>query len=164
MRALQLVYFMAPAYVANMLPPFVAHWRGWNPPISDRWLGSHKTVFGFALGVVGGVIATYIQARLDWAGALAVQAGWLELGLRLGIGAMAGDAVKSFLKRRAGIGPGQPWIPFDQIDFAVGALVLAGTVADLAWSDVGLIVLFSAVGHVVVNHIGHAMRIRRSAW
>ena len=164
MRALQLVYFMAPAYFANMLPPFVAHWRGWNPPISERWLGSHKTVLGFALGVVGGVIAAFIQARLGWAGAIAVQAGWLELGLRFGIGAMAGDAVKSLLKRRAGIGPGQPWIPFDQIDFVVGALVLVWTVADLAWSDVGLIVLFSAVGHVVVNHIGHAMRIRRSAW
>jgi CDP-2,3-bis-(O-geranylgeranyl)-sn-glycerol synthase len=62
MRALQLVYFMAPAYVANMLPPFVAHWRGWNPPISERWLGSHKTVLGFALGVVGGVIAACISS------------------------------------------------------------------------------------------------------
>jgi hypothetical protein len=51
MRALQLVYFMAPAYAANMLPPFGAHWRGWNPPVSERWLGSHKTVLGFALGV-----------------------------------------------------------------------------------------------------------------
>jgi CDP-2,3-bis-(O-geranylgeranyl)-sn-glycerol synthase len=59
---------------------------------------------------------------------------------------MAGDAVKSFLKRRAGIRPGRPWIPFDQIDFVVGELVLVWTVADLAWWDVPLILLFSASG------------------
>lgn len=47
LRGMQLVYFIAPAYAANMLPPFVKYWRGWNPPISRRWLGDHKTVLGF---------------------------------------------------------------------------------------------------------------------
>ena len=164
MRALQLVYFMAPAYVANMLPPFLAHWRGWNPPISERWLGSHKTVLGFALGVLGGVATTYLQAQIGWGSAIGVERGWLELGLRFGIGAMAGDAVKSLFKRRAGIAPGRPWIPFDQIDFVVGALLLVWAGADLRWWDVPLILLFSAVGHVLVNHVGYAVGVRQSPW
>jgi len=31
---------MAPAYLANMTPPFMKYWKGWNPPISRRWLGA----------------------------------------------------------------------------------------------------------------------------
>jgi CDP-2,3-bis-(O-geranylgeranyl)-sn-glycerol synthase len=164
MRGLRLIYFMAPAYVANMLPPFVAHWRGWNRPISERWLGSHKTVLGFGAGVLGSVVTTCIQSRIAWGGAIAVETGWLELGLLFGIGAMASDAVKSLFKRRAGIAPGRPWIPFDQIDFVVGALALVWASADLTPSDVPVILLVSAVGHVLVNHIGYALGVRRSPW
>jgi CDP-2,3-bis-(O-geranylgeranyl)-sn-glycerol synthase len=37
---------------------------------------------------------------------------------------MAGDSVKNFVWRRLRIPPGAPWIPFDQLDFVLGALVL----------------------------------------
>ena len=53
LRTFHLVYFMAPAYVANMSAPLIKYWTGWNRPISRRWLGSHKTVMGFAIGVLG---------------------------------------------------------------------------------------------------------------
>jgi CDP-2,3-bis-(O-geranylgeranyl)-sn-glycerol synthase len=52
---LQLLYFMAPAYLANMAPPFVRYWKGWNRPIHARTLGDHKTVVGYALGVLTAV-------------------------------------------------------------------------------------------------------------
>jgi CDP-2,3-bis-(O-geranylgeranyl)-sn-glycerol synthase len=35
-RALELLYFMAPAYAANMASPFTRYWRGWNGPLSRR--------------------------------------------------------------------------------------------------------------------------------
>jgi hypothetical protein len=35
---LQLLYFMLPAYLANMSPPFVRRWHGWNRPINVRLL------------------------------------------------------------------------------------------------------------------------------
>jgi hypothetical protein len=38
-RGLEMLYFMAPAYVANMSPPLVKYWKGWNPPLSLRGLG-----------------------------------------------------------------------------------------------------------------------------
>src|SRR2546430_9192871 len=60
-RVLQLVYFMAPAYLANMAPPFVRYWKGWNRPISRRWLGAHKTVLGFAAGVLAATLVTFVQ-------------------------------------------------------------------------------------------------------
>jgi CDP-2,3-bis-(O-geranylgeranyl)-sn-glycerol synthase len=163
-RGIQLLYFMAPAYVANMAPPFVKYWRGWNPPISRRWLGDHKTVLGFAAGVSAAALTALAQSYLAWPGALAVHDTWLGLGLRLGIGAMAGDAVKSFFKRRAAIPPGQPWIPFDQVDFVLAALVLAWPVAELSWQDVAAVLLMSAAGHVLVNRLGYWLGVRPSKW
>ena len=65
-RLVELAYLMLPAYLANMAPPFAKYWRGWNRPISRTWLGGHKTVIGFALGVLVGVLATYVQSRIDW--------------------------------------------------------------------------------------------------
>jgi CDP-2,3-bis-(O-geranylgeranyl)-sn-glycerol synthase len=150
LRAIQLLYLMAPAYAANMLPPFIRYWRGWNPPLSLRWLGAHKTAL--------------VQLHLAWSGAIAVRENWLGVGLRLGAGAMTGDAVKSFFKRRAGIAPGEPWIPFDQMDFALGALTLVWPVAELSWADAAAIVLLSAIGHVVVNHLGYWLGVRSSKW
>jgi CDP-2,3-bis-(O-geranylgeranyl)-sn-glycerol synthase len=161
-RAAWLVYFMLPAYAANMAPPFTRFWHGWNPPLSRRWLGGHKTLLGCLAGVVAAAVTAAIQAGLGWDGAIVTSEGWLATGLRLGVGAMAGDAVKSFFKRRLGIKPGRPWIPFDQLDFAVGALVLAGPSAGLGWSDVALILLVTLPGALAVNRIAYGLGVRET--
>jgi CDP-2,3-bis-(O-geranylgeranyl)-sn-glycerol synthase len=150
-----LVYVMAPAFVGDMAPPFVRYWPWWNAPISTRWLGSHKTVVGFAFGVAAAVGTACVQSRVGWADALVRPDGWLSLGLRMGIGAMAGDSVKSFFKRRVGIAPGRPWIPADQLDYAMGALLLAWPRLRLTASDVLIILLLSFVGHFIVTRIGY---------
>lgn len=64
----QLLYLMAPAYLANMAPPFVRFWTGWNRPINERWLGSHKTVIGAVAGVCVAMVAALLQARIHWSG------------------------------------------------------------------------------------------------
>jgi CDP-2,3-bis-(O-geranylgeranyl)-sn-glycerol synthase len=153
---------MLPAYAANMAPPFVRYWKGWNPPIARRSLGSHKTVLGFAAGVCAAVLVTLIQSRIAWDGGLVAYDAWL--GLRFGVGAMAGDSAKSFLKRRVGIPPGARWVPFDQLDFVVGALVLTASRASLSWLDVTLILAVTAAGHVFVNHLGYWLGIRDTKW
>ncbi|HSE02614.1 MAG TPA: CDP-archaeol synthase [Methylomirabilota bacterium] len=162
-RVLQLLYFMAPAYAANMAPPFVRFWKGWNRPISRRWLGAHKTILGAGLGVLAAVAATFIQSRIPWEG-IAAYDHWVGLGLRFGVGAMAGDVAKSFVKRRVGITSGDPWMPWDQIDFVLGALVLTWGAATLSWGDLAIILMLSVVGHVLVNHLGYWLGIRDVRW
>jgi CDP-2,3-bis-(O-geranylgeranyl)-sn-glycerol synthase len=163
-RLIQLLYFMAPAYAANMAPPFVRYWKGWNRPISRRWLGSHKTVVGFGIGVLAAVAATFIQSRIAWEDALVAPESWPTLGLRFGVGAMAGDTAKSFVKRRAGIAPGRPWLPWDQLDFVLGALALVWGAAALSWVDLATILVSSVIGHVLVNHLAYRLRIRDVKW
>jgi CDP-2,3-bis-(O-geranylgeranyl)-sn-glycerol synthase len=159
-RIVQLVYFVAPAYLANMAPPFVRYWRLWNRPINVRWLGSHKTVVGFGFGVLAALVTTLIQSRIQWRGGLLGYDDWPVLGLRFGVGAMAGDSLKSLLKRRLGIPPGRPWVPADQLDSTVGALALVWSRVTLSWTDVAIILAVGVIGHFLVTRIGYWLGVR----
>ena len=164
MHLAQLLYLMLPVYLANMAPPFVRFWPGWNPPISVPLLGSHKTVIGFAAGVAVAVAAAFIQSRLRWYGSLLSPSHWLAAGFAAGFGAMAGDSLKSFFKRRLRIAPGQRWIPFDQLDFILGGLVALSFFVRLDWIDIALICAISFVGDVLVNQLSFHLGIRETRW
>jgi CDP-2,3-bis-(O-geranylgeranyl)-sn-glycerol synthase len=77
---------------------------------------------------------------------------------------MGGDAAKSLVKRRLGIAPGKRWIPWDQVDFVLGALILVGRQAALSWVDVAIILLVSAAGHILVSHAGYWIGVRDVKW
>ena len=164
LHVLQLMYLMLPAYLANMAPPFTRFWPGWNRPISRRWLGDHKTVVGFCAGLVVALVVTFVQSKVSWSGALLPYAEWPLIGLALGLGAMAGDSIKSLLKRLNGILPGRPWIPMDQLDFVAGSLLLVTPFATLTWLDIAIILVVSFVGDIAVNHLSYALGIRNTRW
>lgn len=106
----------------------------------------HKTVIGFALGVAVAVAATFAQSRIDWANGLVNYDHWLTLGLACGCGALGGDALKSFLKRRLDIAPGQSWDPGGSLDFVLGGLIGLSFFAPLDLTDVVVILVASLVG------------------
>jgi CDP-archaeol synthase len=155
---------MAPAYVANMAPPFAKYWKGWNAPISRRWLGTNKTVVGFVAAVCAAVVTTYVQSRAGWSGAIVDYERWPVLGMLFGVGTMLGDMAKSFVKRRLGIAPGHSWFPADQIDFVIGSLLFVGWYARLSVGDLVLILAISIVGHIAANHVGYWLGVRPARW
>jgi CDP-2,3-bis-(O-geranylgeranyl)-sn-glycerol synthase len=159
-RVAELLYFMAPAYLADMAPPFVKYWPWWNRPIAQRRLGSHKTVVGFAFGVLAALATAFVQSRLQWEGGITPYDDWPALGLRFGVGAMAGDSLKSLIKRRLGIAPGRPWVPADQLDYVAGALALVWCRVFLSAGDVLVIAALSFVGQLIVTRIGYWLGVR----
>lgn len=164
-RWLELVYLLLPAYCANMAPPFVKYWRGWNRPIHSAWLGDHKTVIGFALGTVMAVLTAYAQSRLEIGISLLWRPDvWLAVGMAQGLGAMGGDAIKSLFKRRIGVAPGRPWVPADQLDFVVGALIPLSFLVPLSLSDIVVMLVFTFVADIGVNHISFYLGIRDTRW
>lgn len=160
-------YLMIPAYLANMAPPVFAKRIPWNAPMdfglsvgSIRVFGDHKTWAGFVCGVVVAVLAGFVLSKVYWPFDFsAVQ--WSAL---VGVGALVGDAVKSFFKRRVGIKSGKPWIPFDQIDYTVGALAVGSFVFFPGWLNAFLVVFISAFGHIATNHIGYWLGVRDVKW
>ncbi len=158
----ELIWLMLPAYIANMAPPFVKYWKGWNHPLHERYLGTHKTVVGFSFGVIAGLATAWAQHSIG--GLTFVEWTWWQVGFMQGVGAMAGDSIKSFFKRRRGIPPGARWLPMDQLDFVIGALILSEPTLKLGLSDIVILLVLTFVGHILVNHIAYALHIRDSAW
>lgn len=198
---LEALWLFLPAYMANMAPVFAMKmFPAWNARIDGGrlWsdgrpvLGAGKTWRGFGAGCLMGAVTGAAQSTIRftevpfpdmgyaWSGGLW---GPLLLGLALGAGAIVGDAVKSFFKRRTGREGGAPWIPFDQLDFVVGGLVFVGLMS-LALSPMAagegiwivtefgganwprLVVVFVATPllHFVVNVIGYKLRLKKVPW
>lgn len=137
-------WFLLPAAVANAAPVFGAvapYLKHWNTPIDGgrsfrghRLFGSHKTWRGLLCGIVAATIVLWMQQLLfestDWVRYLAGPVDYtshaiLLLGPLFAVGALGGDAVESFFKRQRGIKSGGAWIPFDQIDYIVGAIIVS---------------------------------------
>lgn len=164
--------FFLPAGLANGAPmvaarlPFVSRL---NNPVSPRWLGKNKTWRGLVAGIVAGALAAPLVAVLAGSDGMLVvllpdvaqpiygQAKPALLGAALGFGAVAGDAVESFLKRRNGIKPGDKWFPFDQIDYIAGGLLfsLPFIRLDALWYLYIVLIWFSM--HLLFSYFGYLL-------
>ena len=162
-RFIELVWLMLPAYSANMAPPFVKYWHGWNRPINRMYLGDHKTVAGFTLGIAAGIVTACLQSFVECT-SLWKPENWFAVGLMMGASAMCGDAFKSFFKRKIGIVPGERWIPADQLDFVIGALIPVAMIFSLGWSDILSILTFTFVADIAVNHVSFYFGVRNTKW
>jgi CDP-2,3-bis-(O-geranylgeranyl)-sn-glycerol synthase len=177
LEVLRVLYFFLPAYVANVCPVLV---RGIVPSLAapldagrswrgKRIFGDHKTWRGLVFGVLGGLVVYELQRRLFAADLLRAFAlvdydrlGPLP-GLLLGLGALVGDAVKSFFKRRVDIAPGASWLGFDQLDFFVGAyLFVAPVVVPPLLPTLACLPIVLA-GDLTVAAIGYSLGLKE-AW
>lgn len=160
-----LLLLLVPAFLANMAPPLLRFWAGWNPPIDDRLLGAHKTLGGFIAGVATAVVAAGLQARwMPGSLALVDYGNWFPIGLALGLGAMSGDCVKSAIKRWRRKPPGSRWMPFDQLDFIIGALVFVAPVVAFQWPEVIGVLIFTFVADTAVNRVAFRLGIKDAPW
>lgn len=146
------LWFFLPAGIANVAPIFIAkvHFlKRFNAPIDGgliyrgkRLLGDHKTWRGFIVGLMFGIVTVYLQAggyaHNSWIRSVSFPINYqhlplLLLGTLLSFGALGGDAVKSFFKRRRNIPSGESWIPFDQADMIIGAIVATVPIVTFEW-------------------------------
>lgn len=170
---LKALYFFLPAYIANMSPVFVKKINFLNYPVDlnkvwkgKRILGDHKTYRGFFFGTIIGALFFELQvifynngffqnlALIDYRNAP------IYLGLVIAFSALFGDSVKSFFKRRFNIRPGKPWVPFDQLDFMVFAVICT-----LPWSGLSLIEAFLVMLVIffltlIVQYIGYLLKLK----
>lgn len=167
MLLLQSMYFFLPAYLANMAPVLFKWLPFLNKPIHEKKLGNHKTWRGLLVGtLVGtGVFAlqkyAYTRGFTSWA--LIDYSGFsVLLGTFLGFGALFGDAFKSYYKRKMNLAPGSPWVPWDQIDFVIGGLVVGMFFYVPPASVVLLLLLISPLLHLLFNYLGYLLRINKN--
>ena len=152
-----------PAMVANASPVFLK--RGtpvdFGKTFIDgrRILGDGKTWEGLFLGTwFGGTVATTL-----WL--LTGDVKFFTYGLLGSVGALIGDMVFSFIKRRLGLKRGAPLPLADQLDFFLGAtafMMLAGWRPEIK----ALIIVgtFIIALHVVANRIAYMIKLKDVPW
>ncbi len=169
-------YLMLPAYFANMAPVIVKKINlfvipiDFNKTINNKpVLGRNKTFRGIIFGVIFAVIVAYLQSLLynkEFFGDISFfnYQNWLLFGFLIGFGALIGDLVKSVFKRRLGIKPGEKFVPFDQTDFVIGALIFIMPILDLTLEIFLTSLFLSFILHIIVNHIAYYLKIRNEKW
>jgi CDP-2,3-bis-(O-geranylgeranyl)-sn-glycerol synthase len=176
------MYFIVPAYFANMAPVIankLGILKSTNKPIEQNirfWdgkslFGKNKTYRGFIVGIISGIILAYIQMLLyniqffklisiiDYSNPLLV-------GFLLGAGAITGDLIESFFKRRININPGSKFIPLDQTDFVLGAYLFT---YPLYAEYISMYLFMSSILvsfflHIIVNHMAFYLKVRKEKW
>ena len=137
------VYFMLPAYVANLSGLAF----GGGTPVDGgkdykdgrRLIGNGVTWKGLQNGTILGTLVGVV------------------LGM---IGTLLGDLVGSFIKRRIGLQSGEPAPLMDQLDFVVGALVLSLIMVQISWKFFLIIAVLTLVLHLGSNCIAYLIGIK----
>ncbi len=169
MLILQALWFIFPAYVANASPVVI---RGRKPLDfgkklrNNRILGDGKTlegtIGGIAFGALTGVLQLYIIQFLPLD--LGLQAHSIELIIALSVGAILGDIIGAFVKRRLGVPRGHPALLLDQLDFLLTSLLFASFVIDMSISLMLVLVVITPVLHLGTNIFAYFMKMKKTPW
>ncbi|WP_458456725.1 CDP-2,3-bis-(O-geranylgeranyl)-sn-glycerol synthase [Methanobrevibacter sp.] len=160
------LYFLLPAYFANgaglLFGGGLPLDMGKNDKKGIRWIGDGVTWKGLIAGTIIGVITGIIQGFLApfiisqygafiYTPIVTSLPNGIVIGFLLGFGALLGDALGSFLKRRIGIGRGKPAPILDQLDFLIVALILVSLVVKLNITFIAIAIILTLVIHLLAN-------------
>ncbi|BAI62667.1 conserved hypothetical protein [Methanocella paludicola SANAE] len=177
------MWLMMPAYIAN---PAAALLGGGRPidmgkyfTDNKRILGDGKTIRGFILGSLCGAIvgllqiwiapyiAPYLAAYVS--ADMLMHASYMAL-FTMPVGALLGDMVKSFFKRRLGFEQGAMMPIADQLDFVAGAWALT-LLLDTSWffsnftlAIVVTVLIITPLLHLATNIIGFKIGKKNVPW
>ena len=174
------IWFLLPSAIANATPIFAAAIPGlkkFDAPIDGgkTWhghalLGPHKTWRGIIAGIITATLVLWAQVVLannySWASYLAGGVDYntlpiLILGPLFAIGALGGDAVESFFKRQKNIKSGGAWIPFDQLDYIIGSVLVSLFFVILTPVQYMFIFIVWFVMHIIASFIGYKLGLKK---
>ncbi|MFH0929540.1 MAG: CDP-2,3-bis-(O-geranylgeranyl)-sn-glycerol synthase [Candidatus Aenigmatarchaeota archaeon] len=165
---------LLPAFAANAFPPLA---KGKRPIdfgkklLGNRIFGDGKTIEGFILGTAAGFLVGAVETLLyPNLNAYAMQYGvtlplmTMTVGFLISFGALIGDLVGSFFKRRFGLERGAN-VPFlDQWNFIVMAVLFSIWFTEISiWMFV-IMLLTTLIVHRAANIIAHRLKIKREPW
>lgn len=189
----QALWLVLPAYIANASAlligggtpiDFGKNWRD-----GKRLLGDGKTwrglIAGAFVGMIGGfglsVVAKF-GVSIDFPIELNDFTGFPLMIPIIGsicFGALFGDIIKSFFKRRVGIERGKDWIPFDQIDFILGVLLFSFLMSGLlqitgltkgnwffdsfTWLIILILLIITPFFHLFANYVNKKIRSKSTS-
>ncbi len=154
------IIYIFPAYAANGAPVLF----GGGAPLDfkrkiggKRIFGDHKTIRGTAAALVIGILAGVIES-------LAFPF-MLKISIMLTLGAVFGDLLGSFIKRRTGYKSGRSFPIMDQFGFIAFALIFAFWLDSLPlWYGIVFIVVLTGVMHPLTNIGANKLKLKSVPW
>jgi len=138
---------------------------------SQPLLGSHKTWRGVVLGIIVGILFIKLQVWLyrfplikeisffDY-----YKINFLVFGFLISGGAVFGDLLFAFIKRRLRLKPGTPFLPFDQTNYVIGVFLFLTPFFKIdihIWVTIFILTFFL---HIIVNRIGYFLKLHQAKW
>ena len=169
-------YLMLPAYFADMAPVIVKKINFLKYPVDFGFVlskkplfGKNKTFRGFFFAILFSIVIAFLQQSVytfDFFRNTSFYSyeNWILFGFLMGLGALTGDLIKSFFKRRIGIKPGEKFVPFDQTDFVIGSLIFIIPIYIVTFPIFLTCLVLSLFLHILVNHIAFFLKIRNEKW
>jgi CDP-2,3-bis-(O-geranylgeranyl)-sn-glycerol synthase len=154
--------FILPAYCANAVPVLAG--GGLPLDLGKNFLdgkpifGKNKTLRGFLAGLLVGSVAGVAET---------IVFGFpLLFGPLVSLGALSGDLLGAFAKRRLGLAPGQLLPVVDQIDFILGALLfsLPLGLTTLSWEVAVAALVITPPIHLLTNFCAYKLRLKSNPW
>ncbi len=165
-------WLMLPAYIAN--PTAVVFGGGAPIDFGKNWrdgrriLGSGKTFRGLFGGTACGVIIGLLQRQATASDIFIIPS--ITAIITLSSGALLGDIVKSFFKRRLGFERGAKLPLIDQLDFVAGAWILT-YIFDPQWFNdnftfwiIITVLILTPVLHRLTNILGYYIKVKKEPW
>ena len=159
---------MPSVILANVLHMFVVKYKilqQLNKPLSIQYFGSNKTWRGFIivpllnalfLLLLNSIFTTHLKNPVGF-------------GLLLGFTYVLFELPNSFLKRRAGIQPGQTasgknyfFMILDKTDSALGIALVCYFTAGLTLSEALLLLLINSLIHILISLLLVSLKIKSS--
>lgn len=174
---IKVFYLLLPAAFANMAPLFFKNLNFLNYPIdfkqkilNKRMLGDNKTWRGLFFGIIFSIIITFFQQIIYLKGVTSIyffdytEISFILLGFLFGLGALFGDLVESFFKRRINFKPGKPLLFLDQTDWVIGSLIFIMPiyVVSLKVFLISLVLFFLL--HIITKYFGYHLNIDKTKY
>ncbi len=170
-------WIVIPAYAANGLAP-LAKFTSRHPVDGGKTWKDGRPIFGAGKtwegSLIGIVVAVFVSSLMGLAfyflpwdlSPIPIQVAAMGpvLGFMLGLGAITGDIVKSFFKRRFGFERGKSFPVVDQLDFILGAFLFASLVTPIKISWVILLAIVTPLFHLSANYMAYLLGVKKEPW
>ncbi|MBT3283607.1 CDP-2,3-bis-(O-geranylgeranyl)-sn-glycerol synthase [Candidatus Bathyarchaeota archaeon] len=154
-KIINTILLFLPSYIANSSPVVL----GGGPPVDGGalWtdgkpiLGANKTIRGTITGVLAGTIIGILQG--NFLGGFAQSAG-----------ALLGDLISSFYKRRRDYPPGSSMPVIDQLDFIIMAVALSYPFQSTDLVSALTIMVITVPIHYGTNYVAWLLKLKKNPW
>jgi CDP-2,3-bis-(O-geranylgeranyl)-sn-glycerol synthase len=154
-KIISTILLFLPAYFANSTPVLL----GGGPPVDggEQWvdgkpiLGQNKTIRGSIAGIIVGSLVGIIQGNPIG-------------GFAQASGAILGDLISSFLKRRYDFSPGSSMPIVDQLDFITVAVILSYPFQSTDLLSIVIILIITVPIHYGTNYISWLLKLKKNPW